>query len=168
MTLFGASSEIDRWADISDDGRYRYTLTRRWDDRPRVVFVMLNPSTADADIDDPTIRRCIGFARRWDFGGIEVVNLFAWRATDPVELARADDPVGPDNDDHIVARCAGEFVVAAWGASVPYLQRRRPADVLAMARNVGGQVHHLGLTKDGSPRHPLYLRGDTEPTRWSE
>src|SRR3989449_11540410 len=98
-------------------GTYRYALWRRWAAGPQVLFVMLNPSTADAQRDDPTIRRCIGFARRWGCGGIEVVNLFALRATDPRRLRYTRDPVGPENVAHL-ARAAGRasLVGAAWGA----------------------------------------------------
>src|SRR5689334_18589152 len=98
-------------------GRYRYRLWRQWDPaKPAVAFVMLNPSTADATTDDPTIRRCFGFAQGWGFGRLEVVNLFALRATDPRELARHPDPVGPANDAHIAAALAlTDQAVAAWG-----------------------------------------------------
>ncbi|GEL93700.1 DUF1643 domain-containing protein [Cellulomonas composti] len=156
-------------ATISSDGRYRYTLTRSdGNGGDLATFVMLNPSTADDATDDPTIRRCVEFARRWGLDGIVVVNLYAWRATNPRELAaRARggcDIVGPENDAHIVAaiREAAGPVIAAWGA-----QSRidsRVEDVLALP---GMQtVHHLGLTKSGAPRHPLYVRGDTPLTPW--
>ena len=104
-------------AAFSPCGRYRWHLARTWDaDGSRVAFVALNPSTADATHDDPTIRRCIGFARRWGAGGVDVVNLYAFRATKPRDLFAADDPVGPDNDawiDAVVARA--DRVVLAWG-----------------------------------------------------
>src|SRR5881396_744410 len=105
-------------ATFSRDRRYRYRLWRRWDrSRAVVAFVMLNPSTADAMHDDPTIRRCIGFARNWGFGGVDVVNLFALRATDPRALRRAHDPVGPANDRHIAsAGSRASLVILAWGA----------------------------------------------------
>lgn len=170
-TLFDPQPEIEPEIEcdalLSECGQYRYTLTRIWDrSKPLVVFSMLNPSTADALINDPTIVRCIGFARAWGYGGIIVVNLFAWRATDPAELTRCDDPIGPDNDAHLFAASEGRDVVAAWGASVPHYWRHRPGAIAAQLRDRSVRLHHLGLTKDGHPRHPLYLRGDTTPTRW--
>lgn len=163
-----AIDEDYRDALISDCGNYRYTLTRIWDrSLPVLVFSMLNPSKANALINDPTIVRCIDFAKRWGYGGIVVVNLFAWRATDPTELTRCADPIGPDNDRHLFAVTEGRDVIAAWGASVPKYWRHRPAAVTTQLRERGVALHHLGLTKDGHPRHPLYLRGDTTPTRWA-
>ena len=143
-----------RGATFSADRRYRYRLWRRWDGaRPVVAFVMLNPSTADARRDDPTIRRCIGFAKSWGFGGVEVVNLFAYRTTDPGELRRVADPVGADNDRHIQSAIArADLVVLAWGA------RARSRRLLSLP-----QARCLGLTRAGQPRHPLYLRSDVRP-----
>jgi len=142
-------------------GMYRYSLWREWcADSPRVAFIMLNPSTADDRKDDPTIRRCIGFARAWEFGALEVVNLFAYQATDSSKLLRVADPVGPENDDYIVQaaeRCS--YVVVAWGAKGVLLDRgRQVIRLLAGWRHVGC----LGITKDGYPRHPLYVRGNTK------
>lgn len=102
-TLFGASSD----AVLSDCGTYRYSLTRVWDEsRPRVCFVMLNPSTADASANDPTIVRCRNFAYSWNYGSLEVVNLFAYRATNPRVLRTVQDPIGPENDRHIIEATA--------------------------------------------------------------
>lgn len=156
-------------ATIDQTGVYRYHLSRVWDERcERVAFVMLNPSTADAAVDDPTIRRCIAFAKAWGFGGLEVVNLFAFRATDPRELRRAALPIGPANDGSI-AGCAGQcaLVVCAWGTDGA-LYRRGPKvlERLLASKVIGHKVRHLGLTKSGHPRHPLYLRGDTLPQPW--
>src|ERR1700731_2978902 len=115
MTM--ASLLLERDAVISDCGRSRYLLRRTWDhDKPRALFVMLNPSTADAEVDDPTIRSCMRLAKQMGHGSFEVVNLFAWRATDPRELHTASDPVGPENDRVIEAavnRC--DIVICAWG-----------------------------------------------------
>jgi len=118
---------------------------------------MLNPSTADERRDDPTIRRCIGFARRWGFGGVEIVNLFALRASDPRALRRASDPVGPDNDRHI-ARVAARatLVVVAWGVWGG-LRGRSAALRARLSRRA---PRCLGLTRSGEPRHLLYLRAD--------
>jgi hypothetical protein len=147
------------------DGPYRYTLWRLWDDRPHVVFIMLNPSTADAQADDPTIRRCMGFARLWGYGGICVVNLFAYRSTDPRALATVLDPVGPRNDEQIDSTIGGaDLIVAAWGAHGTIGARSAVVRALVEKHR---PLHHLGLTKNGSPRHPLYLRGDTQPVRWT-
>lgn len=149
-------------------GEYRYSLSRQWDaGAPYRVYVMLNPSTADAYADDPTIRRCISFAQRDGFGGIMVLNLFAYRATDPRELGRALDPVGPENDDRLrrvfeTQLQLGLPVVAAWGAGAP---AARVAAVKALVP--GLQWHHLGLTKGGHPKHPLYLAGATAVEEWA-
>lgn len=158
---------MKKTATISECGTYRYRLGRVWDEcLPTVVFVMLNPSTADADLDDPTIRRCCGFAKAWGYGGIEVVNLFGLRATNPDELRRHPDPIGhlgtPAIGDAVIG---APLVVAAWGTHGALYGRG--AKVRRLIGEWGGTLHHLGLTKDGHPRHPLYLRGDTEPTRWT-
>ena len=141
---------------LSPCGQYRYRLSRSWlMGEGTVLFIMLNPSTADAETDDPTIRRCIGFARRWGFRALAVGNLFALRATDPRELKRVADPVGPDNDEHLLAMAeAAAATIAAWGQFGVYLQRERHV------RQMIGGLEHLGLTKQGYPRHPLYLRAD--------
>ena len=150
-------------ADISPCQTYRYSLTRRWvaDPHARVLtFVMLNPSTADADTDDPTIRRCIGFARREGFGRLRVVNLFAYRATNPKALLTCLDPVGPENDEYldsarISTSVAPKILVAAWGVNAQPERVRRVLDVC-----YGADWRCLGTTKDGHPRHPLYVKGD--------
>ena len=148
-------------AQLSPDGLYRYRLTRAWDGglvgaRPAVTWVMLNPSTADHQADDPTIRRCVAFAKTWGYGGIEVVNLFALRATDPAELLRHADPVGLENDEHlrVVASDAGRLIVCAWGAH--RAAKARGAQVLAL---LGATARCLRRTKSGAPEHPLYLPG---------
>lgn len=148
-------------AAISGCGQYRYWLSRVWTAQTLVqpmVFVMLNPSTADATIDDPTIRRCVGFAKRELAGGLVVMNLFALRATDPSALRRAVDPVGPENDEYI-KRLLGDgyaTVVCAWGSD-PFA-RTRASEFLRLMD--GRPLHCLGITKNGSPKHPLYVRGD--------
>lgn len=136
---------------------YRYVLQRRWSDAAPAVFVMLNPSTADAMVDDPTIRRCLGFARRERRGGLVVVNLFALRATDPKALYAHRDPVGPANDAVLAATCAqADLLIAAWGAHGSLHGRDQ-----AVARLLAGRdVQCLGTTKDGHPCHPLYLPAD--------
>lgn len=158
-------------AEFSPDRAYRYALTRRWADTPPAVFVMLNPSTADAFVEDPTIRRCLTFARQWGTGGLTVLNTFALRSTDPRALDGHPDPVGPDNDAVIrrhLAAAAGGPVIAAWGADRAVRAHGRDAVLCAMVRETTGQVLAcLGTTKDGAPRHPLYVRGDERPRPWS-
>ena len=141
---------------ISGDGRYRYVLKRRWGRGAECGWIMLNPSTADAAKDDPTIRRIVDFSRRWGFGAAKVVNLFGLRATNPAELAQADDPVGPANDDYVegVLRLLGTVVVA-WGAH-PMAVARANEVVLPWLRH-RGVLECLGMNQDGSPKHPLYV-----------
>lgn len=166
LALVGAPS---RGAELSACGRYRYTLWRTWSDGSPVLFVMLNPSTADADEDDPTIRRCMGFARRWGAGGIRVVNLYPWRATNPRDLPPGPEvfgelPLGHERNARAIADAldGAGLVIAAWGAN-PGPWPSQPAVVAAQIRNAGCALQALGLTKDGAPRHPLYLRADAQP-----
>lgn len=159
---------IDAGATLSEDDRYRYRLWRRWDDSlPTVGWIMLNPSTADATQDDATIRRCIGFAKAWGFGGIEVANLFAYRATDPKQLKVISDPIGPLNDEFLRdLRGRAALVIAAWGQHGTYLCRDKH---VKMSFRMGtGNLAYLKLTKGGHPSHPLYLKGDLKPIPWSE
>jgi hypothetical protein len=148
---------------MSECGKYRYRLSRVWDEIAYVLpFVMLNPSIADAKIDDPTIRRCMGFARREGYGGIEVTNLYAFRATSPVDLWKAIDPEGPDNAQHLtdVAKAAAAYgvpIVCAWGAHGG--RNNRP---IAIMQAAGANLRCLGKTKGGNPRHPLYVRADQQ------
>lgn len=155
--------EITKTAAISDCGTYRYRLTRHWGTGHAMPFVMLNPSTADAEIDDPTIRRCMSFARREGAGGIIVVNLFGYRTPSPKELWEVDGLKrhGPQNE-HAIYNVANDAIetrmpiVCAWGAgagdkanfTVEWLKAKQCSLVC------------LGTTKDGHPRHPLYVKGD--------
>lgn len=155
-------------AELSACGQYRYTLTRpaiaRYPDRGTAAFCMLNPSTADATLDDPTIRRCRGFAERWGCNGIVVVNLYALRSTDPRALWNHADPVGPMNDywlRQVTRECGG--VVCAWGANA---RADRAQAVVKMLREIGVNLLCLGTTKAGAPRHPLYVRGDQPLIKW--
>lgn len=142
---------------------YRYSLRRTWDSKlATVLFIGLNPSTADEASDDPTVRRCIGFAKRWGFGQLVLANLFAFRSTDPAALARVSDPIGPENDHWLRRlRASAEAAVVAWGANGSMLNR--DASVLEML----GEVHCLGQTRSGAPRHPLYLASDTPLRRFN-
>lgn len=157
--------EDDRhYASFDRHRNYRYTLTRKWDEsKPTLGWIMLNPSTADETDDDPTIRRCVGFAKDWGYGSITVGNLFALRATDPDELREHHDPVGDKNDDDLRAVCEfADKVIAAWGAN---------GDLEGRGREVGqmldADLYALDTTKDGHPVHPLYQPSDTEPEPWN-
>jgi hypothetical protein len=167
-----------RWATVSDDGLYRYDLGRRWADGPLLGFVMLNPSTGDAEVDDPTLRRCIGFAQREGLAGIVVRNLYAFRSPSPKDLKAADkagvDIVGPENDrwlrDLAAARFEVRTVVAAWGAGVKLPSPVSMSDRRRFVVDIfGGRLHHFALPHrpgDGNvpalpTPHPLYLRSDT-------
>jgi len=156
----------DGGAVISADRRYRYYLRRTFDDTlPICGVVMLNPSTADETKLDPTLRRVLGYCRRWGFGGFRIANLFALRATDPRELLTADDPVGPDNDAWLRSLITEvDRVVVGWGTGrYPRIGNRweRVAEILAPAKPVC-----LATAKDGQPCHPLYQRADLTPVAW--
>jgi len=152
---------------ISPCGLFRYVLTRRWGDGPYMLFIMLNPSTADARFNDPTIRRCIEFAKREGFGGLVVVNLYAFRATKPAVLENTLDRVGPMNQAYLIdwaTRPECGKIVVAWGAHPIAKQRRIVPEMLIW---MGCELHCLGTTKHGQPRHPLYLRGNQPLERWN-
>lgn len=154
------------WATFDPTRTYRYTLHRRWaPGGRRCCFILLNPSTADAKLLDPTNRRVVAYARAWGFHAVETVNIFALRSTDPKGLYRHPEPVGPGTDAAIrrAARRA-DLVVCGWGEHGRLLDRG--AAVLAMlraARGVAPKLAHLGLTKSLQPKHPLYLRADLRP-----
>ena len=143
--------------------RYRYGLSRVWDDaKPALLFIMLNPSTADEHRNDPTVARCETRARSMGFGGVMVANLFAYRATRPEDLKQAISPVGDANDailDHWT-QVAG-MTLAAWGVHGSHQGRASE-----LARRITGPLYHLGLTKHGHPRHPLYVAFATTPKEW--
>lgn len=167
LDLFGEETLSGSDAVISECGLYRYRLSRKWRADPDCVFVMLNPSTADAAQDDPTIRKCIGYSKAWGYGGLVVVNLFAYRDTDPDAMKRYKVPVGPDNDRHLleVTREA-PLVVCAWGKGGAHQGRGREVEKLLTEGGV--RLHALELNGDGSPKHPLYLAGDLKPFLWKE
>lgn len=162
--LFGSDSVVKKDAEISFCGRFRYWLSRHWEPGERALpIIMLNPSTADSSNDDPTIRRCMSFARREDFGGIRVVNLFAFRATSPDDMKAAPDPFGPEGSNSInnvlaAAKLLDIPVLAAWGAHGGHLDRA--ASVITSAKGYGVRLLCLGTTAAGHPRHPLYVKGD--------
>jgi hypothetical protein len=151
---------------VSPDGVYRYRLSRTWADGKRCAFVMLNPSTADGMKDDPTIRRCTGFAQTLGFGGYTVVNLFALRATDPAVMLAQPDAVGPENHKFLaIAMVAADRVFAAWGGTHKRVIAQAEA-VRALAQKTGVPLDALKLSKNGTPCHPLYLPGDLTPVRY--
>jgi hypothetical protein len=162
------------WADISDDELYRYALGRVWDEAlPVLVYIMLNPSTADALEPDHTITKCVGFARRWGFGGILVLNLWALRSTDPKGLKHAllyaIDPVGPENNEYLsyfarAARDTDSDVIVAWGLNAAGTVRRDI--VVELLAREGVDLWAIAETKDGEPGHPLMLPYASKPIPW--
>jgi len=141
---------------ISQDNKYRYQLSRIWDEeKPKVLFIMLNPSTADADRDDPTIRRVMNFAKSWGYGGVFVGNLYAFRSTDPKALRKVENPVGEDNIQHIQSLIGlTERVIYAWG------NNQREPDWLC---HLVDSPYCIDISKKGIPKHPLYLKGELQP-----
>ncbi len=199
MNLFGQEPEDlateirtaeERTAEFSACGTYRYALTRVWNPgKPKVVFIGLNPSTANASLDDPTIRRCRGFAKSNDYGGLVMANLFAFRATDPKAMKAAADPVGPENDAWLRKLATEEYdteigrmsegepgesnlLIAAWGIHGGFQDRDKAVQRLLFAAGRDAPVPEddqrnlhfncLGVTKGGYPRHPLYVRADMD------
>lgn len=169
MAVQSISNEgMIRSAEFSRCGRYRYLLGRRWGSGPHCRFVMLNPSTADAARDDPTIRRCIGFAQREGFGGLEILNLFAFRATRPADLVAAPKPVGARNPARLKAailEAKDTPLILGWGA-----HKFAEAKGLAFTKNAarcGAALWCLGVSQSGAPRHPLYVRRDEPLAPWN-
>ena len=150
----------------SDDMAHRYLLTRVWGPGRRALFVMLNPSTATEVQNDPSVERCERRARALGFGAFRVCNIFAFRETDPAKMRAAVDPVGgPANDVAIAESCLwADTIVCAWGAHGAFLGRG--PEVERLMRETGRPLHHLGLTRDGHPRHPLYIGYGTRPVPW--
>lgn len=150
-------------ADFDATHKYRHLLTREWDcDKPKAAFIMLNPSTANDHDDDPTIRRCIRFAQEWGYGGLLVVNLFALVSSDPKKLLTEPDAVGGSENDFAIIKAVNnsDIVVCAWGSFKE--AQKRAKEVLQLLR-MGCCVYCLGQNKDGSPKHPLYIKADTKP-----
>ncbi|GJM19813.1 MAG: hypothetical protein DHS20C14_20260 [Phycisphaeraceae bacterium] len=149
------------WAGFDQSRRYRYTLGRRWAPAGRsVCFCLLNPSTADASVLDPTLTRCLGFARRWGFHAMTVVNIFALRSTDPGGLYDADDPVGPRNDAAIRRSAArADLVVVGWGNHGDL--HARGAEITSILADLCDPMC-WAITKPGHPKHPLYLKSTQE------
>ena len=148
---------------LSDDRKYRYILSRTWDEtKPTVLFIGLNPSTADENEDDPTIRRCIGFAKSWGYGGILMANLFAFRTTNPQGLYTEHDPIGSENDLYIKEYASkAELTIACWGNHGSF--HNRAQEVYELVKS----MHCLDTNKSGEPKHPLYIKHDTNPKPYS-
>lgn len=154
--VFLAANDGHSEAMFSDNLDYRYMLSRRWGDEytPYVLVIGLNPSTADHEKDDPTIRRCVQFAKDWGMNTLFMANLFAYRATNPVHMKQVDEPIGPDNDKVLVTLAGkADLVVAAWGRHGSFKQR----DIAVLDLLSESHVECLGVNIDGSPKHPLYL-----------
>ena len=147
-------------------GTYRYLLEREWGEGGKLLYILLNPSTATEERNDPTLERCERRARALDFGGFAVANLFAYRATRPEDLRRADAPVGPDNDDALLlAAQAASAVLCGWGVHGTY--RGRNSEVMTLLSAADIKPFHLGLTRAGHPRHPLYVPYMSTPQQWT-
>jgi hypothetical protein len=167
MSLFG--SDIQKGATVSPCGAYRYQLWRVWDDSlPRVLFVMLNPSTADAETDDPTIRKCVKYAKAWGYGSLEVVNLFALRSTDPNKLLKHEAPIPwPENDQYILESAyRSERIMAAWSRHKAVTVGARGSHVKALLSLHGFDLYCLRTTKAGQPWHPLYVPDAQTPVEF--
>ena len=151
---------IHKSAIISQDKKYRYLLTRVWNrDKGGILFILLNPSIADADIDDPTIKKCINIAINCDKGYIEVVNLFAYRATNPKVMKSYIDPIGKENDKYIIeAANKADIIVLGWGEKGDHLNR----DSKVLSLLCSEKVYSLCLNKSGKPKHPLYCKRNSE------
>lgn len=152
----------------SDCERYRYSLTRVWELKgKKAFFVMLNPSTATEVQNDPTVERCERRSRALGFGGFQVANIFAWRDTDPRKMRAAADPIGPDNDAAISMGCNwADQIICAWGTHGEH--RGRGAAVEAIMRATNLPLYHLGLSKAGHPKHPLYIAYAVQPELWQQ
>ena len=154
---------VNKNATFSDCRKYRYALSRTWDGKKKtVLFIGLNPSTADEKIDDPTIRRCINYAQNWGYGGFLMVNLFAYRATIPTELKNVKNPIGNDNDLHIIEHLKkAELAVAAWGNEGSHLNRDKEV------KKIIPNLMCLKINKSGQPAHPLYQKKDLKLIKYS-
>lgn len=162
---------VSRKAEFSPCRVWRYVLEIRWDERPALVFFMLNPSTADEVKNDPTVERCERRARREGYGAVIILNLFAYRATEPADMKATDDPIGPDNDEWILktlrrVKRDGGALICAWGTHGGF--KGRDTDALGLIFGSGIRAKALRLTKHGYPSHPLYLPDSLEARWWSD
>ncbi|WP_066071672.1 DUF1643 domain-containing protein [Neobacillus soli] len=163
LTFYDELNKSFSGAIIDKNEEYRYSLWRIWNEKlPRITFVMLNPSTADDREDDPTLRRCIKFAMGWGYGSLEVVNLFAYRSTDPKLLLSVCDPIGEKNNEYISkALSRSDKVILAWGTKGSLLDRDK--EVLELIKEINTPLYALELTREGYPRHPLYVKSNKVP-----
>ena len=154
---------VNKNATFSDCRKYRYALSRTWDSKKKtILFIGLNPSTADEKIDDPTIRRCINYAQNWGYGSFLMVNLFAYRATIPTELKNVKNPIGNDNDLHIIELLKKvDLAVAAWGNKGSHLNRDKEV------KKIIPNLMCLKINKSGQPAHPLYQKKDLKLIKYS-
>ncbi len=151
-------------ANFSPCRKYRYTLTRTWDKNKGIVaFVGLNPSTADENRDDHTITHCINYAKQWGYGGLVMINLFAFKATAPANMKIADDPIGQKND-YWLLKIAKEvdLIIACWGNPGTFLNRGK--DVYNLLKN--HNMKCLKINETGEPHHPLYLPENSKPIKF--
>lgn len=151
-----------REASVSDCGQYRYSLSRNWGDGQKtILFIGLNPSIADASIDDPTVRRLIGFCKQWGYDGFSVCNLFAYRATEPKDMMSAADPIGETNDEILLGLASGaDKIVFCWGSLGGF--NDRSALLANKLKDFKSKTYVFGHNKNGEPKHPLYLSYKTE------
>ena len=163
MTII-LNTELEKYAYISDDHLYRYSLWRRWGESSKYAcFIGLNPSVADGYIDDPTLRRCIDFSKSFGYDAVCLINLFAYRATNPQGMKKASEPVGINNDDVIKwITMHSEINIAAWGTLGSF--KNRNDEVKSMINT----LYYLKLTKNNHPAHPLYLKKDLKPELWKK
>jgi hypothetical protein len=154
---------VNKNATFSDCRKYRYALSRTWNGKKKtILFIGLNPSTADEKIDDPTIRRCINYAQNWGYGSLLMVNLFAYRATLPTELKNVKNPIGNDNDLHILELSKkADLAVAAWGNEGTLLNRDKEI------KKILPNLMCLKINKSGQPAHPLYQKKDLKLIKYS-
>lgn len=169
----GNKTATTKGACLSNCNKYRYWLSRTWDNaKPQVVFVGLNPSTADDRIDDPTIKRCIAYGQSWGYGGFLMLNLFAYRSTDPEKLKKVQDPVGEQNNYWIkgmITNLSTPLIVACWGNGINDARfTNRTKEVTTLLKELG-DIHCIQLNKaTGQPAHPLYLKADLRPILMSQ
>ena len=154
---------VNKNATFSDCRKYRYGLSRTWNGKKKtILFIGLNPSTANEKIDDPTIRRCINYAQNWGYGSLLMVNLFAYRATIPSELKNVKNPIGNDNDLHIIELLKkADIAVAAWGNEGTLLNRDKEV------KKILPNLMCLKINKSGQPSHPLYQKNDLKLIKYS-
>lgn len=162
------TEQMHKAAIISPCGQYRYTLSRIWDPTlPILAWCLLNPSTADAMVDDATVRRCIGFARLWGYGGIFIVNMFAFRSRYPKQLRIVDDPVGPENDNYILDTVARFDTVVGWGGNGDSYPDRVRSVTELLEQCYNRRPMCLGTTRTGQPKHPLFIPYSASRVAWS-